>query len=37
MDNIIDKIFSRQVGFLADAGPDDDIAISSRFRFARNI
>ena len=37
MDNIIDKIFSRQVGFLADAGPDDDIAISSRIRLARNI
>lgn len=35
--NPIDKLISKRVGWLADSGPDDDIAISSRIRLARNL
>ena len=33
----IDDLLKNPVSFLDDAGPDDDIAISSRIRLARNI
>ncbi|MDD3886266.1 MAG: protein arginine kinase [Victivallaceae bacterium] len=33
----IDKLMRSPVSFLADAGPDEDIAISSRIRLARNL
>jgi protein arginine kinase len=35
--NPIEKLLTRRVGWLADSGPDDDIAISSRIRLARNL
>ncbi len=35
--NPIDRILKNRVGWLADSGPDDDIAISSRIRLARNL
>ena len=35
--NPVDKLMSKRVGWLADSGPDDDIAISSRIRLARNL
>jgi len=36
-ENPIDKLISKRVGWLIDSGPDDDIAISSRIRLARNL
>lgn len=33
----INDLFSQKVCWLSDRGPDDDIAISSRIRFARNL
>jgi len=33
----IDDLFKQKVCWLSDSGPDDDIAISSRIRFARNL
>ena len=33
----IDRLLKNPVSFLDDSGPDDDIAISSRIRLARNI
>lgn len=36
-DNPINKLFEKRVSWLADSGPEDDIAISSRIRLARNI
>lgn len=33
----IDRLLSNRVSWLADSGPEDDIAISSRIRLARNI
>ena len=35
--NPIDKLILRRVSWLADSGPDDDIAISTRIRLARNL
>ncbi len=35
--NPIEKLLTKRVGWLADSGPDDDIAISSRIRLARNL
>lgn len=37
MSEKIDMIVKQKVSWLADSGPDDDIAISSRIRLARNI
>ena len=37
MNDDIDRLLSNRVSFLADAGPDEDIAISSRIRLARNL
>lgn len=37
MDNPIDKLILKRVSWLADCGPDDDIAISTRIRLARNL
>ena len=37
MDNPIDKLVLQRVSWLADSGPDDDIAISTRIRLARNL
>ncbi|MDR0933277.1 MAG: protein arginine kinase [Victivallales bacterium] len=37
MNNQIDRLLAKRVSFLADAGPDEDIAISSRIRLARNL
>ena len=37
MDNPIDKLVMKRVSWLADSGPDDDIAISTRIRLARNL
>jgi protein arginine kinase len=36
-DKIIDRLLQRRVTWLADSGPEDDIAISSRIRLARNL
>lgn len=36
-DPAIDKLLSNPVGWLADSGPAEDIAISSRIRLARNL
>ena len=36
-DNPFDKLFEKRVSWLADSGPEDDIAISSRIRLARNL
>ncbi len=33
----IDALLKRKVGWLADSGPEDDIAISTRIRLARNL
>jgi protein arginine kinase len=33
----IDKLLDKRVSWLADSGPEDDIAISSRIRLARNV
>lgn len=33
----LQQLLSRPVGWLADSGPDEDIAISSRIRLARNL
>ena len=33
----IDKLIEKRVSWLADSGPDDDIAISTRIRLARNL
>lgn len=33
----INRLLANRVSFLADAGPDEDIAISSRIRLARNL
>ena len=33
----INDLFKQKVCWLSDSGPDDDIAISSRIRFARNL
>lgn len=33
----IDKLTSKRVSWLVDSGPDDDIAISTRIRLARNV
>jgi protein arginine kinase len=33
----IDMLLKRKVGWLADSGPEDDIAISTRIRLARNL
>lgn len=35
--NEIDKLLSRPVGWLGDAGPESDVVISSRLRMARNL
>jgi protein arginine kinase len=35
--NPIDELLKKRVGWLVDSGPDDDIAISSRIRLARNL
>jgi protein arginine kinase len=35
--NPVDELLNKRVGWLADSGPDDDIAISSRIRLARNL
>jgi len=35
--NIIDTLIKNRVSWLADSGPDDDIAISTRIRLARNL
>ena len=37
MTNPIDKLILNRVSWLADSGPDDDIAISTRIRLARNL
>ncbi len=37
MSDDINRLLSNPVSFLADAGPDEDIAISSRIRLARNL
>ncbi len=37
MDENIDKLLKHKVSWLANCGPDDDIAISSRIRLARNL
>ena len=37
MINPVDKLILGRVGWLADSGPDDDIAISTRIRLARNL
>ncbi len=37
MNNAIKKILDKKVAWLADKGPDKDIAITSRIRLARNI
>ena len=34
---LIEKLLQQPVGWLADSGPDEDIAISSRIRLARNL
>ncbi len=34
---MLNKLLNQKVNWLADSGPDDDIAISSRIRLARNI
>ena len=34
---VIDRLLQRRVTWLADSGPEDDIAISSRIRLARNL
>ena len=36
-DPLIDKLLENSIGWLADSGPDEDIAISSRIRLARNL
>lgn len=36
-DSKIDALLRRKVGWLADSGPEDDIAISTRIRLARNL
>jgi len=36
-DKVIDRLLQRRVTWLADSGPEDDIAISSRIRLARNL
>ncbi|HBC88325.1 MAG TPA: protein arginine kinase [Lentisphaeria bacterium] len=36
-DNPVNKLFEKRVSWLADSGPEDDIAISSRIRLARNL
>ena len=36
-DNPFDNLFGKRVSWLADSGPEDDIAISSRIRLARNL
>ena len=33
----INDLFKQKVCWLSDSGPEDDIAISSRIRFARNL
>lgn len=33
----VDQLLNNRVSWLADSGPEDDIAISSRIRFARNL
>ncbi len=33
----LDTLLKRRVGWLADSGPEDDIAISTRIRLARNL
>lgn len=33
----LDKLIEKRVSWLADSGPEDDIAISSRIRLARNL
>lgn len=35
--NPIDQLLGQRVSWLADSGPEDDIAISSRIRLARNL
>ncbi|MBO5307138.1 MAG: protein arginine kinase [Lentisphaeria bacterium] len=37
MNDDITRLIASPVSFLADSGPDDDIAISSRIRLARNL
>ncbi len=37
MNNPIDKLILKRVSWLADSGSDDDIAISTRIRLARNL
>ena len=37
MRDSIEQLLSNKVSFLADAGPEEDIAISSRIRLARNL
>ena len=37
MSEAVDRLLKNPVSFLADAGPDEDIAISSRIRLARNL
>ena len=37
MNDDINQLLTNRVSFLADAGPDEDIAISSRIRLARNL
>ncbi len=37
MDPQIERLLGNPVSFLADSGPDEDIAISSRIRLARNL
>ena len=37
MNNSIDQLLRSPVSFLADSGPEEDIALSSRIRLARNL
>ncbi len=37
MSDAVDQLLASPVSFLADSGPDEDIAISSRIRLARNL
>ena len=37
MSDSVERLLRNKVSFLADAGPDEDIAISSRIRLARNL
>ena len=37
MNDSIDQLLRSPVSFLADSGPEEDIALSSRIRLARNL